>query len=425
LGEKIQRRPLSSTRIASYLADYKVSSAQSLNAGDRLEILIARLLQAPEFFIHWTVTTGQADAANKRIRVDAFTIADHLAYQITAFPPDATLMTAAKNGQLSTLDQVQSQAKRLLESTRGRARVGGLFDYWLRLDKVFVPNDVALTRLGISNASDVRQRLKSEMITETKEFADHVIFDLTGRYEDLLLSTKAVPRSNEMAKILGLPENTRGPAAVPNTRMGLTMRPSILNSTGDERETTINRGIRIRMRLMCESVPPPPGDADTVASNNLAAIDPEKMTGRQIAVATTAGSCTACHGTLNTPGYALGHFGPLGEYRATEKIYKRGTTTLANEFGIDSSVNSNINITNTNDTVADHTDLARLISGSAKGRSCLAQFAFRYSRVRVETAPDSCIIADAERDLAAGASVKDVLVKVIAPEDIFWRGVTP
>jgi hypothetical protein len=295
----------------------------------------------------------------------------------------------------------------------------------MRLDKVYVPNDIAMTRLGLSNTSAVRQRVRDEMINETKEFADHVIFDLGGRYDDLLLSNKGVPRSAEMARILGLPDSTRGPAALPDSRMGLAMRPSILNSTGDERETTINRGIRIRMRLMCESVPPPPGDADTVAAENLGAIDPEKMTARQVAAATTAGSCTACHGTLNTPGYALGHFGPLGEFRNTEKVYKRGTTTVANEFAIDASVNNNLNIVTTADATNDHTGLAQLIAGSAKGRSCLAQFAFRYSRVRVETTPDACVIADAEHELAAGASVKDVLVKVLAPEDILWRGVTP
>jgi len=424
LGPKMHRRPLSAAQSAAYLSLYKTTDANAatFTAKDRVELLIAAFFQAPEFIFHWNGTTGAADQVSQRIAVDAYTVANRLAFQMTGFPPDQTLYNAAAAGQLSSLAQVQAQAARLLDSARGRTKVRGLFYHWLRLHKTYPANALALARAGLPSDNATQNRLIDEMVKETLDFAEHIVFNQNGTFSDLFLSNLSFPQSAEMAKILGLPPAARGATASTDSRAGLSMRPAVIGGTGSEREAPINRGIRIRTRVLCETVPPPPADADDVAADVLTSIDRTMHTTREIAGLVTASpACISCHSFLNPPGYALGSFGPIGEFRTLEKVYD-AAGALKNQFPIDSKVTSGLNIVSSADQANNHTELAQLIANSTKAQGCFAQYAFRASRVRFENAQDNCNLAEVEAQLTQKKPVKSALIQAVAAEDIFWKG---
>lgn len=181
----------------------------------------------------------------------------------------------------------------------------------------------------------------------------------------------------------------------------------------------------MRLRVLCEVLPPPPADADDAAQNALSAIDPNTLSMRDVAKHVTgATSCMNCHRTLNSLGYALSSFGPLGEFRTSEKIFGTNNQVLR-EFPVDAKVTEGVNLVSASDSVKDHVDMADLASRSPVAQACMARFAFRFSRLRMEQSQDACQMAEATQMLKTSQPVQQALVKSVASEDIFWRGITP
>jgi hypothetical protein len=301
--------------------------------------------------------------------------------------------------------------------------VRALFRHQLRLDRVLAPDVGPVGRAGLKTDPPSREKLRTELVDETLAFVTGVVLDQNGGFRELMTSPQGFPTSDGVAKILGLPAGSRGARMLTNSRAGLLMRPAIL-STARDREAPILRGITMRTRVLCDDVPPPPPDADSAAKETASTLDPTTMTTRQLYTAITAAPmCQGCHGFLNPLGFTLGSFGPLGEYRTSEKVYG-DDGKLKNDFPIDSKV-SNANIAAANDDVANHTELAQLVESSVKGKACLARYAFRVSRMRMETDDDQCQLGDIEGRLRGGYPVAEAVIEAAAAEDILWKGTAP
>ncbi|MES2854792.1 MAG: DUF1592 domain-containing protein, partial [Bdellovibrionota bacterium] len=418
-GLKIHRRPLTANQEASYLSVYKHSELSTLSTTLKLQTLMASILQAPEMQFLWTLSP-QTVGSGQRTKVDGYTVASRLSYRLTGSSPDATLLQAAANGDLLTLTKVQTQAERLIETKRGRDKVRAMFDHWLRLSRVPTPTVNATTRAGVSGSDSSRLALRQAAISETLDYVEYVIFNMNGTFSDLMKSELAFPKSADLAKLMGTSLSTGTPVMASNGRGGLVMRPAILFS-GSDRESPIMRGVSLRTRLLCDPVPSPPASLDTEIADIGNSFDHTQFSSRDVAHKMTGqGSCVGCHARLNSLGFALSFFGPLGEHRTVEQTYAANGQP-AKQFAVNANATT-LDVISATDTAADHRDLARLISDSAKARSCLATYAFRTSRVRIEAATDNCQLADVEELLASDVPIKKALIKSITSEDILWRG---
>lgn len=419
-GLKIHRRSLSAAQEQAYLAVFKDAAISTLTLRQRVETLMARIIQAPEAQYIWTFAPTPA-APGSRARVDAFTVASRLSYRLTGSTPDATLLAAAAAGNLTTLAQVQAQADRLINTPRARQKMRAMMYHWLRLHKVATPTAIAAGAAGVSTSDTARINLKNEVVTEALDYADYVIFDANGTISDLMNSDVAFPRSADAAKLFATGVATTAPVRATNGRKGLIMRPAILFS-GTDRDAPIKRGVALRVRVLCDDVPPPPADIDTEIATISGSFDHSLFSSRDVAEKMTgAGSCVTCHARLNSLGYALSAFGPLGEVRAFDRSYNPDGT-VKNQFPVNSAA-SNLDVVTPGDSVADHNGLAGLMAQAQKPKSCFSLYAFRASRNRLEMPADNCQLSDIEAAVSGpGMTIKQGWIKNAASEDIFWKG---
>ncbi len=419
-GLKIHRRPLTAAQEQMYLAFFKAGAISSLTTIQKIEVLIARFLQAPEFQFHWSVSSSPVGAKGSRAKVDQYTIASRIAYRVAASPPDALLMQAAARGELATLEQVQAQALRVLETARGRLKVRSIVAFWLRLNSPILPTANAAIRAGIDGSDQTRLRVLDELIRETLDYTEYLIFNANATFADLMTSDLAFPRSQEVARLFASPVFTSAPVRVGDGRRGLLMRPALLLS-GSDRESPIKRGVQIRRRILCEEIPSPPPSLDGEIAERTKSFDHSLFSSREVAEKITgSGSCIGCHSSINPPGFALGNFGAFGQFQLTEKVYGTGGKFIA-EYSIDTNAKG-LNLVKAGDGVKGHVELAGLVAQSPKAHSCMAVYLFRGARNRLENPADSCQLAEGAELLSSGQTIKRGLVANVASEDIFWRG---
>jgi hypothetical protein len=419
-GRRALRRPPTAAQSAAYLAVYKSAdpTLSTATVQDRLQLLIARILQAPDLGFHFLETTGAATGG--RIRLDNYSVASRLSYQITGSMPDDTLLNAAANNQLSTLAQIQAQAARLVDTAGGRRQFRDAIAYQLKLGTVVAPSSAPAGRFGIAKDTTTLNRIATEAVNETLDYAEYIAYNLNGTFKDLMTSNLAFPKSADMAKILGVNYNGGTAPVSLAVRRGLVARPSIVMSNL-ERERPIHRGVLVRTRFLCDVIPPPPANADQVAADNAATVDQLLTSSRELASVTTkSSSCLGCHASLNPPGFALGVFGPLGERRASEMIFNANGQQTAN-LPIDTNV-TNLNVILPTDTVSDEQQMIDLLASSSKGPACMTQFLFENAKMRSPAAADNCQLSEIESVISKNMPIKEALSKVSATDDIFWKG---
>ncbi|RYZ77662.1 MAG: DUF1588 domain-containing protein [Proteobacteria bacterium] len=419
VGKRIHRRPVTLEQKADYTALYKSGEIASLLGAEKLQVLIAKMLQAPEAQFLYLVSAGAP--VDGRAKLDAYSVANRLSYSLTSSGPDTELMAKADSGEVMDPNKLQVQANRLLESARGRSRIHGIFSVWLNLANTKLPTENAIRRAGMNSSIGIQNSYRAYAMHEIYEYAEYLVFN-NGTFYDLMTSNYAFPRTSELAYVLGLPSvyNGGAPLVTSGPRRGLFGRPAFLINNSD-RESVIKRGVVLRTRFLCDPVPPPPADLDAAIGDAGNSFDQNQFSSREVAAKLTAnGSCITCHSQLNPLGFVMSAYGPLGEYRTTEKTYN-GDGSVFREFPINTSV-ANVNVDSANDNVSSSDDFAELMGRSAKGKACLATYAFRMLHMREEEDSDKCALADVESMLQSGMPLKQVFLKNATSDDIYWRG---
>jgi hypothetical protein len=150
---------------------------------------------------------------------------------------------------------------------------------------------------------------------------------------------------------------------------------------------------------------------------------------------TSATACIGCHSQINPIGFALESYDPFGKRRPAEtfidwpnaygdpKVDYYGSQQLRGKVhslpfpvaGVSLAPNQSI-------TVNSSADLLTALGNSERAMSCMSTYVVRNFERRLESSGDSCAIKEATAALKSGAPVADVFVKLLANEDIFWRG---
>jgi hypothetical protein len=102
-------------------------------------------------------------------------------------------------------------------------------------------------------------------------------------------------------------------------RRGLLSHGSFLSVAAKFGDTSpTQRGLLVRKRLLCETIPPPPPDVDV--DNPPTSPDSNCKVDRYAAHREN-GSCRACHELIDPIGFGLEQFDHLGQFRAVEAEY--------------------------------------------------------------------------------------------------------
>jgi hypothetical protein len=214
-----------------------------------------------------------------------------------------------------------------------------------------------------------------------------------------------------MATLYGgtAPDGEFEPQSMPDPRAGLLTQPGLLTLLSHSDQTApVIRGVFVRERILCETVPPPPPNVNAIAPDP----DPTATTRERFRQHTEQPACSSCHRLIDGIGFGFERYDQLGRYRETE-----------NELEVDESGD----VVDTQDAALNGpflgaAELSARIADSSIARDCLATHWYRYSFGRQEAPEDSCSLDQLkERFAGAGGNLKELLVGLTLTDAFLYR----
>lgn len=311
-GRLAWRRALTeaeSSRISSLITRIGAESGD-FNTG--LEFGMAAFLQSPYFL--YRLEHGQPDPENSGRRILTGTeLATRLSYLLWNTTPDDTLLSLAEAGELDSDTGLEQQARLMLADARAEQGERNLFTELFTLyalDELSKDPTVfnhASTDLGPA-AREETLRTVVALIDQGQDFRDLLTTQET--YVDPLL---AALYQVQAPSLDGFAPTTLDAAA---GRRGLLGQASFLMLNAHTTRTSATlRGKFVREVLLCQGVPPPPGNVNT----SVIETDTSGPTLRDRLEAHLADpTCAACHRSTDPIGLGLENFDGIGRWRETE-----------------------------------------------------------------------------------------------------------
>lgn len=409
VGKRVFRRPLLQTDTDRYVALFqKAATTDGFYKG--LEVVLTAMLQSPHFLYRAELGDPSLPASPSRIRLTPYEIASELSYMLWGTMPDTELMAAADAGNLATDEQVEAQAKRLLQDPRSDAIIERFVTSWLELDRLAsVPKDPM-------TYPEWNEQLRTSLKTETTTFVKYVIRNSEGTLPELLDAAYTFVNA-ELATYYGVPApgvpaGEFGKVDLAGTnRAGLLTHGSILATHGKPASSSpVHRGKLVRERLLCQPLPPPP--PGIVAQPP--PIDPTKSTRERYSAHTTESLCRSCHELADPIGFAYEHFDGIGRYRADE-----------NGLPIDST-GQILSTSSTNTEFDGAPALASILANSPDVQGCYARQWIRYSYGLLDEGPLSCLSNSVANEFQSGnLKVLDLLVSLTKTPHFLERRADP
>jgi len=400
-AQRAWRRPLSEEE-RSELASFWEEQWGAGTPEEAVVLTLAGILQAPAFVFRieeGDVENAQGDA----IPLTDWEMASRLSYFLWDSMPDPVLFGAAAKGELSTPEQVEEQARRMLEDPRARDAVVHFHDQLLGTTRVHgisparreygplygIAPEPPLDTTGDEDWPSILLPIRHSMALETQLFVERSIFDGAGTLEALLtdntgyMSDRTAPIYGDGVTVLegdSIKQNygfvaavgqtgsvTVYPVAYPESeRAGVLTLPSVLAlGAYAVHPAPIIRGKRILERFACQTFPPPPPGAEAALPPDTAEVE---STNRERTEAATADAvCAGCHDVLNPPGFAFENYDALGRWRDEDNGIAVDASGVMNLVGGESF------------SFVNGVELAHQLSTSNQVRDCYALHWARYA----------------------------------------------
>jgi len=392
-GLRVFRRPLTDGEL-----DIVTTLYDDVAAEDGPELALAALvqyfLQAPAF-LYMAERAGDGD--QQYVALDPYELAARIALLMTDSLPDEELLAAAAEGRLSTREEVEAQARRLLDSpnlSRGFVR---FHHEWMRgfsLD--------AASRVHPLWNEDVHAAASEELGTFAQWFLDE-----TDGTVSTLLSTTAFSPDDRLSEIYAAGADEPGAGPRPGI---LTTAAAMSAQAHAEATSLVSRGAFVRSHVLCMSVPAFPGDVDI--DGTLGDYSELPTARERLEPLMLEPSCAGCHVGINPLGFAFEVYDWAGAYRSTENGSPIDTTaelaigSIEGEFG-------------------DAQELMDTIAQSSEARDCYALHWFRYAVGRAESPDDRCVVEDIQGAFEqADGDVRELLVAIAASDAVRFRKVS-
>ncbi len=313
-GERAFRRPLAADEASSFrqlfdLAGQLIASGEAFRDGVRL--VVEAMLQSPHFLYRTEISVSAGP--DGRIALGDWEIASRLSYLLYDSMPDAELFSAARNGQLRTPEQIESQARRMLTQPRVLDKLVSFHEQAWQFGRFSRISPDSATYPNVPNGFVASVRQSAELFVED-------VIASGGGLTELLTAPYAFVDAG-LAPLYGL----SAPAGAGYQRVdfaggerrGLLMQLGYLASNAYSiRTDPIHRGLFVIRDLLCRQVPDPPPGASTTPLPETD--EPIETTREEISLLTGQSICPGCHTQINPPGFAFEGFDAVGQVRTTE-----------------------------------------------------------------------------------------------------------
>lgn len=392
-GRKAFRRPLDSAERSAFETLFTTElSARGFE--DAVAVTLQAILQSPQFLYRIELLPEDAQPG-ELVAVSDYELATRLSYFLAASTPDELLLDAAEAGELHTAEQLEAHARRILESQAAHEAVRHFHRQWLGLSALqSVTKDPAqYPELDTASAA-------ADWSNSVQDFTEHVVFDGGGTFDDLLGSPQ-VFLSDALAQFYGASPNDDGSYTVDGARAGLLTQPALMALYAyPDRTSPIARGVWVRQRMLCQTLPPPPDDADIEPPS----VDPNATTREQFAEHTSEPACAGCHALIDPLGFPFEHYDAVGRWRDDE-----------NGLPIDASGEiAGVSDPDLLGPVDDAVQMAERLAGSSDFTECMTTQWMTFALGRVPDPDlDACSLSQAGQVVAQTGDVQDLLVAIV------------
>jgi hypothetical protein len=299
-GRRVLRRTLSAAEVDGY-AKLQQFAIEKNDFWIGVETVLRAFLQDPQFLYRVEVGTPITGKPGM-YRLTPFELATRLSYFIWGSTPSEQLLDLAEAGRLREPSEVRAAAASLLTDTRARKRIARFHAMWLGYEM-------------LPHSPDLAQAMRQE----SDKLVERVVFEDRGAWQDLLRADETYV-DDALATHYGLtPPGSSWPTWVSygsSGRRGILSHGSFLSNGAKFSDTSPTlRGLAIRTRLFCQTIPDPPP--------NVATDDPIPKTADALCkydryAMHRQGGCADCHNQMDPVGFGLENYDQLGRYRSVE-----------------------------------------------------------------------------------------------------------
>ena len=317
IGGVAYRRPLNSSDVKALMAFYDKGAAEKGGTGgfeNGIAAALEAVLASPHFIFRFEEQPANSKAG-ERYAINDVDLASRLSFFIWGAPPDDTLMTLAKQQQLSKPGVLEAQTKRMLADPRADALAIRFAAQWLRLQDIDKVHPDAL------QFPNFREQLADDMRRETELFFSSIVRENRSIMD--LLSADYTYVNETLAKHYGMSGVTGSDfrrVTYPDARRrGLLGQASVLTLTSHANRTSpVLRGKWVMEVLLGSPPPPPPPNVPDLEKTGDAK-DGRLLTTRERMEEHRANAqCRSCHQYMDPIGLALDNFDVTGRWRTRE-----------------------------------------------------------------------------------------------------------
>jgi hypothetical protein len=301
----------------------------------------------------------------------------------------------------------ETEARRLLADPRASAMFVEFHRQWLDFDRLSQePKD-----------PKTFPAYTAELTAAIREESDRfvaLVFGSTGdgTLKSFLTGTKTEVNA-PLAKLYGVTGPATGWAAVDlkaTERAGFLTRSNFLASRAHQLAGSPPlRANYILQRLLCMTVPPPPGNADLSEPASKMSTGGAKTNRQLFDERIAPATCKACHSAFMPLGYALENYDAIGQYRTTDNGLPVDATGHFAMGDVDWQLNGPI-------------DLSAKLADSPVAQGCVANNWLEYALGRELETADQCRMAKLSVALAdAGGDIREMLIALIKSSEFVYR----
>lgn len=315
VGRYLYRRPLTDDELATAVraAHDGATSVDDFYYG--ISVSLAAMLTTPQFlFVSDTIEPDSDDRED--VRLTGYAKASRLSFFLWNAAPDDELLAAAESGELHTRRGLKAQVDRMMASPRLEDGVRSFFKDMLEFElfETLEKDPMIYPAYSQTLADDAMEQVLRDIVD--------VLLVSEADYRDLF-TTRKTSVTPALARVYRIAAEQPEGGWVDYEFPPDDIRAGILTRVGftalhahPGRSSPTLRGKALRETLLCQSVPPPPGNVDFTLFNDPNA--PTKTARQRLGAHNTVPACTGCHLITDPIGFGLENFDGIGAFRTTE-----------------------------------------------------------------------------------------------------------
>jgi uncharacterized protein DUF1592/uncharacterized protein DUF1588/uncharacterized protein DUF1595/uncharacterized protein DUF1587 len=411
-----------------------VSSATGGTPTLGIQAVLEAIMQSP-YFLYKLETEEQA-LGTGLVSVTGYSMANRLSYLLWGSMPDSTLSTAAAANQLTTPEQVSTQATRMIANAKAHIGLANFYSQWMQPVPLQATKDGNSTQIttqgslstaslftystgistGESFATLYTPALQQDILASFNAQLDAALWAPNGAMKTLLTGT-TVYANAALAPLFGV--TATGTALQPVTvdatkRVGILSHPLLMATYATPNTShPIKRGRFVWDQILCQALPDPPPNVPPFAPPSVGMSlrqDYEFMTATgpyagQTRLGTNGAplACPECHARINPVGFLYEPFDTIGDYRTIDDY---GQPVDLTNITIVQAADTKLNVLTPNSI-----QFAQNLANSDLPNSCLIQQLYRFMAHRADAAADFPVEAQLDTTFdTTGESISPVLV---------------